>query len=556
MLGWGRGHGEILDSSYRIVHSIEAGGPQAASDMHEFNLLPDGNSVVMTLYREHQWDLFDYGVLDGMGWIQEGRFQELDVKTGEVLFEWRSLDHIDPEETYVLPATTEISGHGIEPQFPWDYFHINSIDKNEAGDYLISARHVSCIYKINGRTGEIMWRLHGAKPSFKMLNGFSFSAQHDARFIVDNEEETILSFFDNGSNGFNHTKETSAGMIARIDHRAKTAELLAEYFPPDNRLCFSQGNMQLLNPDTGKDDKFPGNVVLGWGNQAWFSEAMAETGEIVFDANFAMEGLMNYRTYKANWTGHPLTRPALWTYSKTGRPGEWIKGEEEQEGGTSWFMSWNGATEVADWKLYGSTESLEGPWKEVAKIPKRGFETIYREPSLSSYTYVEAYDKDGKLLSKSESAKTFIPGEKLRELGNCDDLGCGQATDAGLDEVKKKKEEAAQREDERRKAEEVARHKKLTSIFGTIGGVCGILLLYLAVKFRLHRIVIGAGLGIWDLLLGTVRRRGAGEKGRYSALPNGQQQDGLLGGLETPVRHHKSSMDGRPMSAPRSPQVW
>jgi hypothetical protein len=148
MVGWGHGHGVIMDKHYSIVKSVEPGSYQASSDMHEFYLLPDGKSALMTQYLRSVHDLCTFDICNGLGYINQGAFQEVEVETGKVLFEWRSLDHIDPSESYVRPSTTEISGTGEEPESPWDYFHINSIDKNDAGDYLVSARHTSAIYKM------------------------------------------------------------------------------------------------------------------------------------------------------------------------------------------------------------------------------------------------------------------------------------------------------------------------------------------------------------------------------------------------------------------------
>ena len=163
LIGWGHGHGVIMDKHYRVVRSVEPASYQASSDMHEFMLIEEGKSALMTQYLRSAYDLCRWDLCDGLGYIQEGAFQEVDVETGEVNFEWRSLDHVDPEESYVGPSTTEISGSGEDPESPWDYFHINSIDKNKHGDYLISARHVSCVYKISGKDGHVVWRLNGAK---------------------------------------------------------------------------------------------------------------------------------------------------------------------------------------------------------------------------------------------------------------------------------------------------------------------------------------------------------------------------------------------------------
>lgn len=563
MLGWALGHGVILDQSYRIVDSVEAGGPQAATDMHEFILLPDGRSALLTVYKRHQWDLSDWGIQNGLGWIQEGRFQEVDVKTGEVIFEWGSLDHVNPDESNTFPSTTETSGNGWDKESPWDYFHINSIDKNKEGDYLISARHTSCIYKINGKTGEVMWRLHGNKPSFQNLDGFTFAYQHDARFIVDNRQETVLSLFDNASNRYNETKDHSAGMIVHIDHVEKTARLLKEYATPDKRLSHSQGNMQVLDGRTGVDNQYFGNVVLGWGNWAFWSESTADTAETIWYGKIAETGTMNYRAMKFNWTGKPLTKPAIWTFSKTGASGDWDKGEEEKEGGLSWFISWNGATEVTTWRLFGSDESRNGPWTKVDEIPKRGFETIYREPSFYPYTFVEGLDSIGKVLAKSPAVKAFVPGPKLQELGGCDDLGCAQATtdrDEGEDEARRKEEEERLRlegeEEEEKKLKQMRKAK-------TGGGfILGLVFLLFLIRFGIHLMLFK----ILRRFLGALssrRRSGSKPEGSlHSILATWKVQhqrtskpdhEGIEGLLQTPTE--RSSEENRP-GTPSSSQVW
>lgn len=89
----------------------------------------------------------------------------------------------------------------------WDYFHINSVDKDEKGDYLISARDAASIYKISGTTGEVLWKLGGlpgiTTSDFKTENNLTFSLQHHARFLVDfsNSSRQVLSFFDNSAHG-------------------------------------------------------------------------------------------------------------------------------------------------------------------------------------------------------------------------------------------------------------------------------------------------------------------------------------------------------------------
>lgn len=409
--GFARGHGVIMDQSYRVVKTIESAGGGASNDMHEFRMTPfsGGTTVLTTVYQPRQYDLTTnprFNVQRGMGWVVEGVFQEVDIETGGVVFEWRSLDHVDPSEAWTLPSSTDTSGDGLHEQSPWDYFHINSIDKNVEGDYLISARHVSAVYKLSGETGEIMWQLGGNMPSFDQVD-FYFSYQHHARWISENNTHTVLSIFDNASNSFNGTGDFSHGWVIAIDHIGNKAYKIKEWGAPEpagGLLSTSQGSMQLL-PN--------GGCHLGWGEHAYFSEHTAD-GEAVMYAKLAerASNVMIYRSNKYNWTAQPITKPALWAFSRTGA-----------NMSTFWF-SWNGATEVKTWNLY-TADSSSGPWSYAGSVEKNGFETEFHVDDVSDWSYSEAVDGKGRALGRSAIVRTFVPSEKLREF--CDDRGCSLA---------------------------------------------------------------------------------------------------------------------------------
>jgi hypothetical protein len=415
--GFSRGHGVIMDKHYRTVQTIEAYGAGATSDMHEFKMTPfsDGTSVLMTVYQPRQYDLTTnpkFNNRGGIGWIVEGVFQEIEIDTGRLLFEWRSLDHIDPGDAWTMPHTTDTSGDGLNERTPWDYFHLNSIDKNVHGDYLISARHMSAIYKLSGKDGSIMWTMGGVKSDFELTN-FFFAYQHHARWLSETEEKTIISFFDNASNAFNFTDEFSHGYIVEIDHVTKKAKKTRQWGAPDLERggirAGSQGAMQILPS---------GNVHSCWGEWAWYSEHTWD-GTAVMWSRIARigSGVMNYRSNKYNWTAEPLTKPAIWTYSKFG--------EDTPDRKMVFYTSWNGATEVTSWNFYTS-DSASGPWAFVANEKKRGFETVHRRKSYSEWAYAQALDKDGKALGDSVIARTFVPSKKLREY--CSDDFCEAST--------------------------------------------------------------------------------------------------------------------------------
>src|SRR5215207_7445071 len=172
VLTWCQTPGEyvIFDSSYREIARLTAGNGYNG-DHHEFIIRPQDTALI-TIYNAVPKDLTSVGGFKDSVAIQ-GIVQELDIQTGEVLFEWRSIDHVALEETYVTP---------IEDHYPGiDYFHLNSIDVEPDNNLLISARETSAVYKIDRKTGEVMWRLGGKKSDFEMGEGTRFAFQHDAR---------------------------------------------------------------------------------------------------------------------------------------------------------------------------------------------------------------------------------------------------------------------------------------------------------------------------------------------------------------------------------------
>src|ERR687898_465794 len=140
----------IFDSSYREIARLTAGNGYNG-DHHEFLISPQDTALI-TIYDAVPWDLSSIGG-SRRGVVYQCIVQELDIQTGEVLFEWQSINHVGLEETY---ATLLQDGRpGI------DYFHLNSIDVDHDNNLLVSARETSAVYKIDRKTGEVIWRLGG-----------------------------------------------------------------------------------------------------------------------------------------------------------------------------------------------------------------------------------------------------------------------------------------------------------------------------------------------------------------------------------------------------------
>ena len=355
--GSGEGQGIIADSSYRIVKRVRA--PRGYTlDLHEFTLSRRGTALV-TIYHPVRRDLRSAGGRRN-GVVIDGIVEEIDVATGRVRFQWHSLDHVALSESYASARDRSRPG--------FDYFHVNSVGLDSDGDYLVSARNTCAIYKIDRRTGRIVWRLGGKRSSFRMGPGAAFAFQHDAR----READGTITLFNNG-------RARSRGLALALDMHAMTATVARELPHPGGIFARSQGDVE-LQPN--------GDMLVGWGSARRFSE-FDGTGRMLFDASLA-GGYDTYRVYRVAWEGRPTTPPAV-----AAAPGT--------DGGTVVYASWSGATQVARWVvLAGSDPTALAP---VATAPRTGFETTIALPSPAPYVAVQAQDAFGATLGTSPAAK-------------------------------------------------------------------------------------------------------------------------------------------------------
>ena len=273
------------------------------------------------------------------------------------------------------------------------------MDRFAGGDYIISARHTDTLYRISAVDGSIIWQLGGKTSDF--TQNYNFSYQHDPRILSENSTTTIISLFDNAYNGFNGSSLFSTGKIIAIDNTTMTSTLLQNYTAPDpsgGLVSASQGNIQVL-PN--------GNVFSGWGSQAYVTEFAAD-GTPVFYAHFATTGALHYRAYKFNFTSSPVDAPALYTYSRN------------HSSSTAYYVSWNGATEVASWTFYSgqSADNLT----LVGNTKKVGFETVSTTSEFYQFSMAEAVAANGTGLRNSTIVGTFVPGSQLAD--SCTDTQC------------------------------------------------------------------------------------------------------------------------------------
>lgn len=357
-MGFGQGEDLVMNPHYQVVARVP-GGNGLRADLHDFQIAPRDVSY-STAFNPIRCDLSPVGgVRDGA--IVDTAVQEIDMRTGLVRWEWHSLDHI---------AARESEQEAPKQAKPWDWFHLNSVDVEPDGNLLISARSTWAAYQLRRGTGEVLWRLGGNRSSFKMGPGTETAWQHDARMLPDGE----VTLFDDGSNPPIHHQ--SRAIRIALDLSAHRATLRSSYTHPAHLLAASQGNMQTLAS---------GNAVVGYGGIPEVSE-YAPGGSLLFDAHLPLD-MTSYRAFRFPWSGRPLTPPAvLGSLNNTG---------EE----TIVHMSWNGATEVAAWRVLAGHNP--GSLSARATVPASGFETVTILPEKDAYVQAQALDANGRAIGAS-----------------------------------------------------------------------------------------------------------------------------------------------------------
>ena len=351
--GSGRGVGVIYNRRYRRVATVNAGNGLEA-DLHEFMVTNKGAAWVIAASPVS---------LPGLGRpVIDSVVQEVDIKTGLVLFEWHALDHVALSESYKY--TADQPGHIVDP------YHLNSISLDRAGNVIVSMRNTSAIYKLDRRTGRISWRLGGKRSSFKMGAGTTTGFQHSVTVHPDG----TLTIFDNGA-GPPKVHPYSRGIRVSLNARKMTATLVQTYDHSPTISANFEGGVQKLAG---------GQAFLGYGQRPYFTQ-FDSAGQEDFDARFVTAN-SSYRAYRFKWSGKPESRPAVAAARSGASVNVWA--------------SWNGATGVARCRV------LAGPRPEslrpVTVVRKRGFETSATIPARS-YVAVQALGAKGRVLRRSRT---------------------------------------------------------------------------------------------------------------------------------------------------------
>ena len=357
------GEDVIVNQHYQRVATLK-GKHGWVITLHE--LLIDGSHAWVTANKNIPMNLSRYGGAYN-GALIDSAVQEYDLKTGALLRSWNALDHIPLGDSQ---ATLPTNG------FPWDAYHVNSIDLVGSDKLLVSMRNTWAAYLIDLNTGAIEWTLGGKHSSFKLGPGADFQWQHDVKM----QSDSTVSMFDDhccqltGGGTYVDPTAPSRGIVLDLDRQTHTATLAAQYGAGERISADYMGDTQPLSN---------GNVFVGWGAEPYFSE-FSRSGKLLFEGEFPRPDL-SYRATIAPWVGLPLSAPAGAARRRNGR--------------TIVYASWNGATQVAAWRVLAGPRASRS--RAVATVPRKGFETAIPVPANDASLELQALAANGRVIGLS-----------------------------------------------------------------------------------------------------------------------------------------------------------
>ena len=280
--GFGEGEEIIDNSSYQQIGRVHAGNGYKA-DLHDFHITPQGTAL-LTVFDPIDCNLSSLGGPER----RRGDRQHL---PGNRPARRASCAGNGTASTTSASRTPTARPTSSSTDWPFDYFHLNSIDQLANGTTLISARNTSALYELNTLTGQVL--------DAHRRQALERQALARGRDRLSSTTPTVLangtiSIFDNG--GVPKVHSQSRALVVAIDaHDEDRHACVAQYEHPSPPLSSgSQGNVQPLEN---------GDVFIGWGSEPYFSEFSAG-GQLLYDAHLH-GSYQSYRTYRFPWTGAP-----------------------------------------------------------------------------------------------------------------------------------------------------------------------------------------------------------------------------------------------------------
>jgi len=173
-------------------------------------------------------------------------------KQDQVIWEWSVFDVYDPNDyTNILNERH-------------DWLHANALCQDSVGNYVVSFRNNSQIWKIEKESGRILWKLGGDEDQFNLPSEWQFHGQHNVHY----NDKGQLVLLDNGNKMVkpglhkqlrerkqyrqfikDNPQFYSRQLTFSIDDQKKHVSLASEVSFEARYLTKSQGSSQQINDD-------------------------------------------------------------------------------------------------------------------------------------------------------------------------------------------------------------------------------------------------------------------------------------------------------------------
>lgn len=280
----------VMDTGFQLVDSLTTVNG-IAPDVHDFQLSKD-NTYLLAGLSDSIMDLSGYflgGTIGSptthaLGFV----VQEFD-QNHQLLYQWDSNDHIHPAQAY---AQYGYSAAGF------DYCHGNSIAEDLDGGLLLSFRHLNAVYKVDRKSGKVVWTLGGKSSSFTFPNDPGFSGQHDARALPNGN----IALFDNANSA--PLPKRSRAVEYQLDTINWVATKVWEYQYSPPFFSIAMGNHQ-----TTDDRLHLINYGLIYRPKPTFA-LVDDAGKLLSEL-FFQDSFMSYRSFIFDIPADKLQRPVI-----------------------------------------------------------------------------------------------------------------------------------------------------------------------------------------------------------------------------------------------------
>ncbi|MDI2128080.1 arylsulfotransferase family protein [Yinghuangia seranimata] len=353
-----------------------------------------GEIAVVSGTQEVTADLRPYGGPEN-GRVLVATVKSVAVRTGEVLWEWRSLTAGQESLPDQGPIPLSDSYRTASTR-TFDYLGLSSVAYSRDGRYVyVSARGTSAVYQLDAATGQIVATLGGKHPT---LTGPADMPTPNKPFSVAVHDDGAVYVGD-----VNPGTGTARGLVYKTGTDGSVR--LLKSVAPDSApqvTDTTKGAFQPVSYAVSFGGTYAG--LLSAGN--WSAEYDVN-GQLVFTATTPQGA-------------SPTTR-GMWPSSawKT-RPD--VGALPSESGGTDVYASWNG-TDVQAWRVSVGPDADH--LRVVATTPRAGFETRIGASYTSSdvVTRVEALGRSGEVLGRTDRVALAQVAQAYAAAGGSEKLG-------------------------------------------------------------------------------------------------------------------------------------